>query len=200
MVGPKQKLCFNVHSLFQERRQKSVEEMIRILRPGGRALIYAWAQEQERDSTPSTYLKQQKTENSTDSKFIRTNNIESTKGEVDPSASNEFPLVLPVHKNRTNFEHSDLLVPWKTKGSNEQVENVESKTFLRYYHVFKEGELESLILEHLSEQLTIIESYYDQGNWCVILEKNLWLLFDWNFETKSFSCLKRFLETWKYIL
>ena len=172
MGGPKQECCFNVHSLFQERRQKSVEEMIRVLRPGGRALIYAWAQEQERDSTPSTYLKQQKTENSTDSKFIRTNNIES-KEEINPSASNEFPLVLPVHKNRTNFEHSDLLVPWKTKGSNEQVENVESKTFLRYYHVFKEGELESLIVEHLSEQLTIIESYYDQGNWCVILEKNL---------------------------
>ena len=148
--------------------------MIRILRPGGRALIYAWAQEQERDSKPSTYLKQQKTETSPDSNNFRTNNLESSS-EKRISEPNEFPLVLPVHKNRTNFEHSDLLVPWKTKGSNEPVESVESKTFLRYYHVFKENELENIILDssELKEQLAIKESYYDQGNWCVILQKNL---------------------------
>ena len=161
---------------FQERRQKAIEEMARILRPEGRALIYAWAQEQERNSVPSTYLKQQKSENidskkseNVETKVSETSNSESNKG-------NEFPLVLPVHKNRTNFEHSDLLVPWKTKETTAPtVENGESKTFLRYYHVFKEGELEDLIRTspELSSQFTIEESYYDQGNWCVILVKNL---------------------------
>lgn len=138
--------------------------MCRILRPKGRALIYAWAQEQERDSKPSTYLKQQKSENSV--KF-------SDEKPVEIEKSNNFPLVLPVHKNRTNFEHSDLLVPWKTKNLNAPVENGDSKTFLRFYHVFKERELENLILESaiLSSQMSIEESYYDQGNWCVILTK-----------------------------
>ena len=156
--------------------------MVRILRPGGRALIYAWAQEQERDSVASTYIKQ-KTEN-VESKINSEKPInvekntatESTVQGNETESDNEFPLVLPVHKNRTNFEHSDLLVPWKTKGSNDpMVENGESKTFLRYYHVFKEGELEDLILKSsfLFPSVIIQESYYDQGNWCVILVKNL---------------------------
>jgi alkylated DNA repair protein alkB family protein 8 len=151
---------------LQVRRQKALEEMCRILRPGGRALIYAWAQEQERDSKPSTYLKQQKSESST-------KNSDLAAVELNVERPDAPPLVLPVHTNRTNFEHSDLLVPWKTKISKEKVENEESKTFLRFYHVFKEGELENLILGSsvLSEKVTIQESYYDQGNWCVVLTK-----------------------------
>ena len=142
--------------------------MCRILRPGGRALIYAWAQEQERDSKPSTYLKQQKSECSTKNSET---SVELNLKDVE--SSEKVPLVLPVHKNRTNFEHSDLLVPWKTKSSNEMFENGDSKTFLRFYHVFKEQELENLIQKSpvLSGQMSILESYYDQGNWCVILSK-----------------------------
>ncbi|XP_072899981.1 probable tRNA methyltransferase 9B isoform X1 [Hemitrygon akajei] len=41
---------------------------------------------------------------------------------------------------------------------------------LRYYHVFKEGELIELI-EKYTEDLKIIETYYDHANWCVIAEK-----------------------------
>jgi alkylated DNA repair protein alkB family protein 8 len=152
--------------------------MARILSPKGLALIYAWAQEQERNSVPSTYLKQQKSESidSKKSENIEEKEFENQSGEnTDLKKSIEFPLVLPIHKNRTNFEHSDLLVPWKTKEANALTfENVDSKTFLRYYHVFKERELEDLIREshNLSSILTIKESYYDQGNWCVILVKN----------------------------
>lgn len=45
-----------------------------------------------------------------------------------------------------------------------------SITFHRYYHVFKEGELDQLI-EKYADNLHIISSYYDQSNWCVIAEK-----------------------------
>ena len=52
-----------------------------------------------------------------------------------------------------------------------------SKTFvipvpqvlLRYYHVFEEGELEELVAK--VEELVVVESYYDQGNWCSVLER-----------------------------
>ena len=54
-----------------------------------------------------------------------------------------------MHENRTNFKHNDLLVPWKNKSDEE--------TFHRFYHVFEEGELESLM--------------YEQGNKCVIFVK-----------------------------
>ena len=43
-------------------------------------------------------------------------------------------------------------------------------TYHRYYHVFREGELVSLIQNHV-EHLHILESYYDNANWCVVAEK-----------------------------
>jgi hypothetical protein len=45
-----------------------------------------------------------------------------------------------------------------------------SLTFHRYYHVFREGELDTLIDRYV-ENLHIISSYYDHANWCVIAEK-----------------------------
>ncbi|XP_065221780.1 mucin-4 isoform X2 [Planococcus citri] len=42
--------------------------------------------------------------------------------------------------------------------------------FHRYYHVFREGELDALI-EEFVENLHIISSYYDHTNWCIIAEK-----------------------------
>ena len=40
----------------------------------------------------------------------------------------------------------------------------------RYYHVFKEGELERLISCYVPE-LKVIQCFYDHANWCVIAEK-----------------------------
>lgn len=45
---------------------------------------------------------------------------------------------------------------------------------LRYYHVFKEGELAELI-EHHVEELHVKHTYFDHSNWCVVAEKiQLW--------------------------
>lgn len=41
---------------------------------------------------------------------------------------------------------------------------------LRYYHVFREGELTRLIEEHV-EELHILQTYLDHANWCVVAEK-----------------------------
>ena len=77
---------------------------------------------------------------------------------------------LPVHVNRTKFKQQDLLVPWKLKGK-KKVEKQSSaeNTFHRFYHVFKKGELESLCSK--VPECMVKHSYYDQGNWAVILEK-----------------------------
>jgi hypothetical protein len=49
-------------------------------------------------------------------------------------------------------------------------------TFHRYYHVFREGELDQLI-ERYVENLHIISSYYDHANWCVVAEKvHVWTI------------------------
>ena len=114
---------------------------------------------------PSTYLKQG---------GLGDNKNKTNVAAQEKSVDTDFPLVLPVHKNRTKFEHADLLVPWKTtskqqKEITEQEHQATEKTFHRFYHVFDEGELENLI--EMVDGLRILQSYYDQGNWCVIFEK-----------------------------
>ncbi|XP_072040234.1 tRNA (carboxymethyluridine(34)-5-O)-methyltransferase ALKBH8-like [Amphiura filiformis] len=88
---------------------------------------------------------------------------------------------LPIHKNRTQFVQPDLLVPWHLKIKKDtsqgspskdltaQNEAAQSVVYHRYYHVFKEGELEKLCL--CVGDTEVVSSYYDQGNWCVVFKK-----------------------------
>lgn len=56
------------------------------------------------------------------------------------------------------------------QGPEEQVEG----SCLRYYHVFREGELAQLIQNHV-EELYVKHAYFDHANWCVVAEKvQLW--------------------------
>lgn len=140
------------HLSTRERRRRAISEMVRVLRPTGKCLIYVWAKEQRKDSTDSSYLK-----------YGKKNKDEIEKigqKEISRERISECGSTLPVHENRTNFAHSDMLVPWKKKSG---------ERFLRYYHVFQEGELTKLCTE--VSAAIIKEVYYDQGNWCVILEK-----------------------------
>ncbi|XP_063813106.1 probable tRNA methyltransferase 9B [Pseudophryne corroboree] len=46
--------------------------------------------------------------------------------------------------------------------------------WLRYYHIFKQGELSDLIEQHVPE-LHVVRTFFDHSNWCVIAEKTqLW--------------------------
>ena len=71
-------------------------EMLRVLRVGGRCLVYVWARDQRRGERNSTYLSEKK----------------NPKASEDQNEESR-PFGLPVHTNRSNFKHSDLLVPWK---------------------------------------------------------------------------------------
>lgn len=140
------------HLATEERRKQAVSEMARVLVPGGRALIYVWAKDQEADKTKSSYLKQ------------RGRKEKEEDQEEEELDAKQLPL--PVHKNRTQFKHQDVLVPWKLKGPRTLDANEEKKeTFLRYYHVFEENELKCLC--ESVPGVSVLREYYDQGNWCV---------------------------------
>ncbi|KAM4796086.1 putative tRNA methyltransferase 9B [Rhinophrynus dorsalis] len=50
----------------------------------------------------------------------------------------------------------------------------EKSECLRYYHIFKQGELTELIEEFIPE-LHVVQTYFDHCNWCVVAEKiQLW--------------------------
>ncbi|KAH8269617.1 hypothetical protein KR018_010538 [Drosophila ironensis] len=145
------------HLATGKRRLAALREMARVLRSGGRALVYVWAKDQRRDDKKSAYLRQNKAVN----KQRTTEQQQRQKQQQElEQLPNNTPL--PVHTNRTEFQQQDVLVPWKTKDE-------QRTTFLRYYHVFEEQELERLVTQ--LPEVRLVKSYYDQGNHCVIFEK-----------------------------
>ncbi|KAL8191047.1 UNVERIFIED_CONTAM: hypothetical protein K2H54_066959 [Gekko kuhli] len=174
------------HFSTAERRLAALCELVRLLRPGGRALVYVWAMEQEYNKQKSKYLKEKR---ATRGGMEETNGGASERDHqhlVHPNnnTSQEIHPKLPVHTNRTSFDSQDLLVPWHLKdGAKKKAEPIESHqplsnsanwckpspVFHRFYHVFCEGELEQVCKS--LDCIKVIESYYDQGNWCVVLEK-----------------------------
>ncbi|XP_053729015.1 alkylated DNA repair protein alkB homolog 8 isoform X1 [Synchiropus splendidus] len=190
------------HFSTPERRLAAVTELVRLLRPGGRALIYVWAFEQEFNKQKSKYLKGEE-DNHNSHGMIQTegHDSEKYKSTSKTSVNQATDGKLSVHKNRTTFNSSDLLVPWHLRdckpgskvgkeevkekildnssgkscsgtrrSSESQPEGGPSPVFHRYYHVFQQGELENLCAQVPGVQVQ--SSYHDQGNWCVMLEKD----------------------------
>nr|XP_037286795.1 LOW QUALITY PROTEIN: alkylated DNA repair protein alkB homolog 8-like [Rhipicephalus microplus] len=138
------------HLSTVERRQAAVHEILRVLRRGGRALVYVWALEQNNPSGD---------EKNSPSKYLNPNKAAA----VDCGEPVEAPesASLPVHCNRTQFQARDMLVPWHSKSTQE--------THYRYYHLFQQGELREL-LESVAPGCVQTE-YHDQGNWCAVIVK-----------------------------
>nr|CAG8492399.1 14414_t:CDS:2 [Entrophospora candida] len=127
------------HLTTSERRVKAIKELFRITKPNSKILIYVWALEQQ--STPK------KNANGTEA---------SGGGGGEP---------------RRNFDqnYQDVFVPWvipKDKNYEDRKQNV---VFKRYYHLFKKGELDELVIN--TNLAKILKSGYDKDNWYVIAEK-----------------------------
>ncbi|KAK2519052.1 Alkbh8 [Columba guinea] len=193
------------HFSTAERRLASIRELARLLRPGGTALIYVWAMEQEYKNQKSKYLKEKNGSRDKEEEISAAAAQRPLSDQMPDSGrrglarsdrllndgkdevSNAEPVTdsrLPVHTNRTSFHSQDLLVPWHLKGGTKKKgESVDTASFTagskesqelspvfhRYYHVFCEGELEAACRS--LDCVRVQKSYYDQGNWCVVLEK-----------------------------
>jgi alkylated DNA repair protein alkB family protein 8 len=81
----------------------------------------------------------------------------SNLSSTDTNDKTEDELI--IHTPRTEFQRSDCLVPWVKP----------TEKHLRYYHVFVKNELENLL--NYITNIEIIDSYNDDGNWCVIFQK-----------------------------
>ncbi|OTF75635.1 Methyltransferase-like protein [Euroglyphus maynei] len=143
------------HMVTEQRRIRAIHAILNLLAFDGLALIYVWAFEQKTKDSSSKYLK----------------NAETVMN-MEHDDENTVQEKLYIHKNRTEFRKQDVLVPW-TKKMNQQAEI--SEKFFRFYHVFQQGELENLInivaQQETRYSIRIEKSYYDEGNWCVIVRK-----------------------------
>ncbi|KAM9318922.1 putative tRNA methyltransferase 9B isoform 1-T2 [Pholidichthys leucotaenia] len=74
------------------------------------------------------------------------------------------------HQEQSGDEREGSLLGGELQGSTQRSEGEVDGSCLRYYHVFKEGELAELIENHV-EELHVKHTYFDHSNWCVVAEK-----------------------------
>ncbi|KAF8572094.1 hypothetical protein P879_02581 [Paragonimus westermani] len=173
-------LCVAVihHLSTMERRLQAIAELARLLRPHGRGLIQVWAKEQHdpQSNQPTRYLRNQRS--SGERSDVCTNSDLIFQEPVRNA-------LLPVHISGTEFPATDMLVPWKQKQRKSKnpssisgqlvgkhrpdEESCLSEAPGRYYHLFVQGELEALVRRIPS--LRTERSFYEQGNWAVIVVK-----------------------------
>ncbi|XP_061637750.1 alkylated DNA repair protein alkB homolog 8 isoform X3 [Phyllopteryx taeniolatus] len=111
------------HFSTPERRLAAVKELVRLLKPGGHALIYVWAFEQEYKQQKSKYLKDHNTRNDTSKDTPDPDGKSGARASSNPednknSLADHYKVTddkLSVHVNRTAFHSQDLLVPWHLK-------------------------------------------------------------------------------------
>lgn len=73
-------------------------------------------------------------------------------------------------KRTSSTGSSDSIVDAAVAVEDQTAHGLDTKAFMRYYHVFREGELCSLLEESVPE-VHVLSSSYDHGNWCIIVEK-----------------------------
>ena len=135
------------HLRTPSRRLQSVKEMIRVMREGGKGLIFVWAFEEN--------------------KSVRRHKLTVLNGnEQDvlvPWSLNEFKDTKKEKESNNQFQKK------RSKMDNEaQPSETSEESFQRYYHLFKKGELDELVVEAGGK---IIESDYDRDNYYIIFEK-----------------------------
>lgn len=137
------------HIVSSQRRKRCILSMLELLSVGGFLFIQVWSFEQKLEG-PTKYLKRLDQDKS--------NCQEGGNQQVFVADS----INLHIHQNRTPFSQQEMLVPFKSK--EQGIEH------LRYYHLFRENELEGLFSD--IPGVTIKKSFYDQGNWCAIVVKD----------------------------
>ena len=123
------------------RRRSLLEETFRVLRPGGRALFYAWAMEQTEGRSGHVF----------DSQDV----FVPFHQRADPPAESAAELAA------TPADAGDMAGRYDPRKR--------AYVYQRYCHVYQRGELLELVsaLPHAK----VLDEYYDTGNWCVLAEK-----------------------------
>lgn len=113
------------HLSTSERRAEAIKSILAHLKPGGKALVYVWALEQESS-----------------------------------------------RRGWSEQDDQDVMVPWvmrakKVKKTSTEEQGVD-KTFHRYYHLYKQGELEENVKDAGGE---VVEAGYEKDNWWAIAQR-----------------------------
>ncbi|KAI3888189.1 hypothetical protein MKX03_020587 [Papaver bracteatum] len=198
------------HLSTESRRIKAIEELLRVVRKGGLALITVWAVEQE-DRTLLTKWTPLAEKYSSEwvgpgSPCVRSSPSPFALGRIPETDENGGNRIKYDSEEKREHEHvaideegssltsgnendidsqQEYFVPWHlpyhraeisgasvgalASGLAKRDEKKGTVVYNRYYHVFKEGELERLT--YGIKNAVIRDRFYDKSNWCIILEK-----------------------------
>lgn len=135
------------HLSTPARRVEAVRAVLDLLRPpphdadagGGRALIYVWALEQK----------------------------DSRRGWDEGHEQDVMvPWVMKGKKEKSHRSKKEKGQADDDQAKGEVVEQAEDRTFLRYYHLYRKGELERDVEEAGGQ---VVESGYEKDNWWAIV-------------------------------
>jgi alkylated DNA repair protein alkB homolog 8 len=154
------------HLSTQERRRAAVAEIARILRPGGSAIVQAWAFEQPEDSrrtflTHDVMVPWRLSEGKTTRKQKA-----GEEGARDDRGADGVDLAASTSSavsTSTSFA--------TTSASSLPSAAAPTLTLQRFCHLYVRGELDEDV-RVAAPDLHIVESWYDRGNWCVIVRKS----------------------------
>ncbi|XP_027338794.1 tRNA (carboxymethyluridine(34)-5-O)-methyltransferase [Abrus precatorius] len=188
------------HLSTENRRRKAIEELVRVVKKGGLVLITVWAVEQEDSSlitkwTPLTekYVEEWVGPGSPRARPPSSLSLESIP-ESEESGSGELMKVCNESRASRVFEEEinmknqqEYFVPWHLPYHRAEISGASAHAlaaglatkddkkgavvYNRYYHVFSEGELESLTTG--INNARIVDQFFDKSNWCIILEKTI---------------------------
>jgi alkylated DNA repair protein alkB family protein 8 len=131
------------HFSNKARREQAVRETLRVLRKGGKALIYAWAFEQEL--------------------FAESRHRFDTQDVMIPWHHRTFGI-----KKEHWLQSPPVAQLGRENSPSHGIVNTDKMAieYRRYCHVFKRGELEDLI-RGVDPNVLVDESFMENGNWCV---------------------------------
>lgn len=158
-------------------RIQAIKELARITRKGGKILIYVWAFEQDgkkftqQDVLVPWHL-QYKWEDSEKLSNLLGDKTEAGSNVGEGSQKGDKSEVSEKEEEKKEEKKDESIREGSVKEGEEECHVNEVKktvVYKRYYHMFKNGELEDLIKE--VPEVEIEESFYDHANWCVKLRK-----------------------------
>mmetsp|Transcript_1470 Transcript_1470/g.1684 ORF Transcript_1470/g.1684 Transcript_1470/m.1684 type:complete len:139 (+) Transcript_1470:2-418(+) len=134
------------HLSTYRRRIRCLEELVRIVKSGGRINVQAWAMEQAEDSKRKFASTDVFVPFNAQPKYLDKTKIENSNNQNNSVAE----LCARNYDNAEYDERKGLVV------------------FQRYCHMYREGEMEDLASK--IEGTKIIESGYESGNHFILLE------------------------------